>query len=213
VRSLSVHSAVRILKPNFTCLRNPLPGPKGNYQPDNDCWIHGTRGFLTKTCTEVASLSYYASGRLIHSWPDGNHRIRQVIKALHKLTTEIWAGHNMALHQASALTPEPLSLIDAKIVRYELLLLDDRFYCENSLHRLLASGASIKRRWLHRVKRSQEKRRHLKKINLGLQNMSTLTIGKSNHNQFLIRDGHPMLKPQQAPTHPQQHDLPQFNAS
>jgi hypothetical protein len=28
-------------------------------------WIHATKGFLAKTWTEVASLSYDASGRLI----------------------------------------------------------------------------------------------------------------------------------------------------
>jgi hypothetical protein len=111
-------------------------------------------------------LSYDSSGKKTRR-QDGKHRIRQVLKALHTLTTELWAGRNTALHEASNMTSGPLSLIDAEIVQYhrepELMLTDDRFYCEKSLHRLLASGASIKRRWLHRVKRSRAKKAQLEK--------------------------------------------------
>ena len=124
-------------------------------------WIHVTRGFLAKTWTDVATMSYDVTGNITRR-QDGKHKIRQVLKALHTLTTELWAGRNMALHHAGASTVGPLSLIDAEIVKYhrepDLLLTDDRFYCEQSLQRLLASGASVKRRWIHRVKRSREKR-------------------------------------------------------
>ena len=58
--------------------------------------------------------------------------------------------------------PRVRILIDAEIVRYhrepERMLTDDSHYCEQSLNRILASSASIKRRWLHRVKRSCERK-------------------------------------------------------
>ena len=123
-------------------------------------WIHATRGLLAKKWMELASMSYDKLGT-ITKCNDGNTRLRQVIKALHSLTTEIWVGRNSALHE-SGREVGPLSLIDAEIVRYhrepERLLTDDSHYCEQSLNRILASSASIKRRWLHRVKRSCERK-------------------------------------------------------
>jgi hypothetical protein len=151
-------------------------------------WIHATKGLLAKTWLEVASLSYDVSGKLSKR-PDGIHRIRQVVKALHHLTTEIWAGRNTALH-ASDQPTGPLSILEAEIVRYhrepELLLKDDSFYCEQSLHRLLSSGAATKRRWLHRVKRSRDKKAKIEKdqprITKYFQAHSTKTPHQHHHN-------------------------------
>ena len=121
-------------------------------------WLQATRGFLAKTWMSVASLSYDA--KKVVPRPDGGHRIRQIlIKALHHLTTALWAGRNSALHDSDKPQSTTIpSLVDAKIMQYhcepELILTDDSFYCEQSLHRLLSSSASIKRRWLQRVKNS-----------------------------------------------------------
>ncbi len=124
-------------------------------------WLQATRGFLAKTWMSVASLSYHA--KKVVPRPDGEHRLRQVIKALHQLTTALWAGRNLAPHDLDK--PQSItipSLVDAEIMQYhrepELILTDDSFYCEQSLHRLLSSSASSKRRWLQRVKKSREKR-------------------------------------------------------
>jgi ribonuclease HI len=123
-------------------------------------WNHSIRGFLAKKWLEVASMSYNSSGKITHR-PDGQIRMRQVITALYRLTTEIWAGRNSALHTSDR-TNGPLSIMDAEIVRYhrepEQLHHDDRYYCEQSVSRLLSSSASIKRRWLQRVKKSREKK-------------------------------------------------------
>ena len=123
-------------------------------------WIHATRRFLAKMWRDLASISYDKSGKITKR-PNGKHRIRQVIKAPHCLTTEIWAGRNSALHEAGR-GMRPMSLIDANIVRHhqapERLLQDNSFYCEQPLHRLLSSSASSKCRWSLRVKRSNEKK-------------------------------------------------------
>jgi hypothetical protein len=123
-------------------------------------WIHATRGILAKTWKEVASMAYDGTGKLIYR-PDGEHRMRQVLKALHHFTTAIWAGRNSALHTSDK-PLGPLTIIDANIVRYhrepEQLMHGDSFYCEQPLYRLLSSSDSIKRRWLHRVQRSREKK-------------------------------------------------------
>ena len=106
-------------------------------------WIHVSRGFLAKKWMAVATTSYDASGKTT-TRPDGNIKLSQVIKALYRLTVEIWAGRNSALHNPDR-TTGPLTLIDAEIVRYhrepQSLLNDDRFYCDQSLNRLLTSSA------------------------------------------------------------------------
>ena len=144
-------------------------------------WIHATRGFLAKTWGELASMSYDKSGKITKR-PDGTHRIRQVIKALHCLTTEIWAGRNLALHEADR-EMGPMSMIDVEIVRHhrapERLLQDDSFYCEQPLHRILSCSASIKRRWLLRVKRSCEKKSNLERA----QTRITSFFHKANRHQ------------------------------
>jgi hypothetical protein len=129
-------------------------------------WLQATRGFLAKTWMSVASLSYDA--KKVVPRPDGGHRIRQVIKALHHLTTALWAGRNSALHDSDKPQSTTIpSLVDAEIMQYhrepELILTDDSFYCEQSLHRLLSSSASIKRRWLQRVQEIKRKKANLNK--------------------------------------------------
>ena len=93
-------------------------------------WLQATRGFLAKTWMAVASTSFDASN--IYSRSDGAIRIRQVLKALHHLTTALWIGRNSALHTSDQ--GIRLSMINTEIARYhsepELLLSDDRFYCE-----------------------------------------------------------------------------------
>lgn len=126
-------------------------------------WLQATRGFLAKTWKAVASLSFDAAN-IIHR-PDGTTRIRQVLKALHNFTHALWIGRNSALHTTETRTS--LSAANAEITRYhrnpDMLLNEDRFYCETSLKRLLSSSASIKRRWLQRVKRSKEKKETMHK--------------------------------------------------
>ena len=123
-------------------------------------WIHASRGFLAKKWMAVAATSYDASGKTTIR-PDGTTKLTQVIRALYRLMAEIWAGRNSALHNSDR-TAGPLSLIDAEIVRYhrdpQSLLKDDRFYCDQSVNRLLTSSASIKRRWLHCVKQSRDRK-------------------------------------------------------
>ena len=155
--------------------------------------LQATRGFLAKTWMAVASTSFDASN--IYSRSDGAIRIRQVLKALHHLTTALWIGRNSALHTSDQ--GIRLSMINTEIARYhsepELLLSDDRFYCEQSLHRLLSSSPSIKRRWLHRVKRSREKKETMHK---NQPRMTKFFRKRQTHQHHNGRppDGTPLIK-------------------
>jgi len=70
------------------------------------------------------------------------------------------------LHSNTAVTDDirRSSIDDLEISQYhkeaELLLAEDRFYCEQSLHKLLNGSQSTKRRWLHRVKLSRARKVH-----------------------------------------------------
>ena len=126
-------------------------------------WIHAVRGFLSKSWLQLASSSFRTNSDHVSHQHDGLNRLQQVLKALHFLSTEIWAGRNDILHghkQNDVMMKQ--TLVDAAITRYhsepELLLHDDSHYCAQSLARLLRSSSSNKRRWLHRVKASRLKK-------------------------------------------------------
>jgi hypothetical protein len=126
-------------------------------------WMNMMRGFLSKKWHLLASTYFDGNDEnAITNRNDGNIRIQQVIKALHTLTMSIWQGRNEVLHgicEADAAARK--SATDLEIIKYhteaDMVLTDDRIYCEQSLHRLLHSSPSNKRRWLHRVKVSRAK--------------------------------------------------------
>ena len=129
-------------------------------------WIHAVRGFLSKSWHTLASCLYNRDSGHVYHKHDGGHQIQHALKALHFLTTEIWAGRNEALHRhQQAATTLQQNLVNATITRYhsepDLLLHDDTHYCTQSLERLLRSSSSHKRRWLHRVKASRLRKAYL----------------------------------------------------
>jgi hypothetical protein len=126
-------------------------------------WIHAVRGFLSKSWLQLASSSLHRDSDHVSHRNDGGNSLQLVLKALHFLSTEIWAGRNDILHghKQTAVTLQQ-TLVDAAITRYhsesDLLLHDDSHYCTQSLARLLRSSSSNKQRWLHRVKASRQEK-------------------------------------------------------
>ena len=111
----------------------------------------------------LASWTYTSASGQVSKRPDGGNSIQHALKALHFYTTEIWAGRNEVLHgQTQQDIMLQHNLVDAAITRYhnepDLLLNADSHYCTQSLARLLRSSSSTKRRWLHRVKISRQKK-------------------------------------------------------
>ena len=85
---------------------------------------------------------------------------------MHTLTNELWTGRNGALHGAKQEQDKHrLSLIDLEITKFhseaDLVLTDDRFYCETSLRKLLNGSTANKRRWLLRVRASRKRHAEL----------------------------------------------------
>jgi hypothetical protein len=162
-------------------------------------WLQAFRGFLAKTWMVVASSSFDAAK--VTTRPDGATKIRQVLKALHQLSTALWKSRNSALHTTEQCSR--LSVINAEITQYhgepEQLLGTDRFYCETSLHKLLSSSASIKRRWLHRVKRSKEKREKMDKQQPRITQYFR-TAAHRNGNPITITKVAPLIDPRSPPT-------------
>lgn len=127
-------------------------------------WIHALRGYISKTWSIVASSSYPNPRAQKGITPEGGHRIQQVLRAIHRVITDIWCGRNDMLHERQA-EQEAATLkhvVDTEISRFhcepDLMLTEDIHYCEQSLQRLLRSSASTKRRWLYRVKLSRQKK-------------------------------------------------------
>jgi hypothetical protein len=141
-------------------------------------WSYAIRGFIGKTWLKLASCTYNSdSGEVFHRH-DGIFRIQQAIKAMYHLTTEIWVGRNDVLHSIKQTDRKrQQNLVDATITSYhedpDLLLHDDKHYCDTSLARLLRSSASNKRRWLHRVKQSRKRKSSLLPANQESPNISS----------------------------------------
>jgi hypothetical protein len=136
-------------------------------------WQHNPK-LAGLTCFEATSQS---SGTNLHQAtldpneePDtiihrnnGANRVHRVLQIIYTLTTDIWLGRNEVLHRGDkAQETRRLSAIDSEITKYhseaDLVLTDDRFYCETSLNRLLKGSAANKRRWLKRVKESRQRK-------------------------------------------------------
>jgi hypothetical protein len=128
-------------------------------------WLNMFRGFLTDKWHQLAS-SYFSledgSTEIINRG-DGANRVYRVIKLLYNLTTDLWLGRNEVLHGiAKDHEIKRVSALDSEITKFhsepDLVLIDDQFYCETSLRRLLRSSTANKRRWLLRVKASRARK-------------------------------------------------------
>jgi len=162
-------------------------------------WDHALRGFLSITWTKLANCSYDASG-IIHSNhdQDNGRRLQRTLHALYQLTTNIWHGRNEALHAThTSTTRECQNVIDIEITRLhsepELLHQDDKFYCDQSLRRILQSGGSTKRRWLLRVKKSRERKalslKHQPRITSYFPRESAPLSGNHQYHDDQSQDG------------------------
>ena len=128
-------------------------------------WLNMFRGYLTKKWYQLASSHFGPDDEpdtIIHR-NDGANRVHRVLQIIHTLTTDIWLGRNEVLHRGDkAQETRRLSAIDSEITKFhseaDLVLTDDRFYCETSLNRLLKGSAANKRRWLKRVKESRQRK-------------------------------------------------------
>jgi hypothetical protein len=121
------------------------------------------RGFLSQKWMTLAGTYCNAPNAAITTRFDGGFRIQRSLKAWDRLTTDLWCGRNEALHDTKvAMELNLKALVDMEISKLhcdsDALLSADSHYCEISLQRLLRSSASTKRRWLHRVKQSREKK-------------------------------------------------------
>ena len=128
-------------------------------------WLNLFRGYLSKQWLQLASSHFGPDDNSdsIINRNDGANRVHRAIKIIHKLTTAIWKSRNEALHGVERDSEtRRLSAIDNEITQLhseaDLVLHDDRFYCESSLNRLLKSSAANKRRWLVRVKASRQRK-------------------------------------------------------
>jgi len=151
------------------------------------------RGYLTKKWYQLASSHFGPdeAPETIIDRNDGANRVHRVLKIIHTLTTDIWLGRNEVLHRgAKAHEIQRLSAIDSEITKYhseaDLVLTDDRFYCETSLNRLLKGSAANKRRWLKRVKESRQRKALL------LHNQPRIT-------KFFPPDAHPITSHEERP--------------
>ena len=177
-------------------------------EQDHIGWMNILRGFFSKTWCQVASTHFddsTATG-IIHR-KDGTNRVHQMLKALQKLTSTIWQGRNEVLHDTSKeCLAKQRTAIDLEITRYHeesnLVLADDRFYCETSLQRLLRSSLSNKRRWLHRVKVSRAKKAHLHKRQ---PTITTYFPSKEKPPLNLPEQSTPSPAPKQIRTHTSRH--------
>jgi hypothetical protein len=130
-------------------------------------WIAMLRGFLSEQWHLLASC-YFAPDEesgIIHRNDDAN-RVHRVLKYIHSFTRDIWMGRNEALHGSDTEHEKKrVSAIDLEITKFhseaDLVLTDDRFYCETSLARLLKGSMANKRRWLLRVKASRQRKLEL----------------------------------------------------
>jgi hypothetical protein len=123
------------------------------------------RGFLSAKWRQLASTHFIDSpeGPDIENRNDGGNRVHCALKVMHNLTTELWTGRNEAMHGVKQDQEScRLSIIDLEIKKFhseaDLVLTDDRFYCETSLSKLLKGSMANKRRWLLRVKASRQRR-------------------------------------------------------
>ena len=127
-------------------------------------WINLFRGFLSVKWHRLASshFDYDDESTIIHR-NDGANRVHRILKNIHTYTSDIWKGRNDVLHAAeNAQAQKYLSALDTEITKFhtesDLVLSDDRFYCEMSLNRLLKGSTANKRRWLIRVKKSRQRK-------------------------------------------------------
>ena len=127
-------------------------------------WINLFRGFISVKWHRLASshFDYDDDSNIIHR-NDGANRVHRILKHIHTFTNDIWKGRNDVLHAAeNAQAQKHLSALDTKITKFhteaDLVLSDDRFYCEMSLNRLLNGSTANKRRWLIRVKKSRQRK-------------------------------------------------------
>ena len=129
-------------------------------------WMNTLRGFLSTAWHTLAS-SYFDDSKAnsIINKNDGDRRVRQAIRAIYNLTQALWLGRNEALHKnTDEMDSIRRSGIDLEISRYHkeanLMLHEDRFYCDQPLRKILQGSQSNKRRWLHRVKLSRARQAH-----------------------------------------------------
>ena len=129
-------------------------------------WIHALQGCLSNKWLTLARTYYTITSDALITRHDGGNRIQQVLKALHRLTTDLWIGRNKGLtqgHQEATARMTLKTLIDLEISKLhrdpaDSLHTADSHYCNQSLQRLLRSSASTKLRWLHQVKQLQAKK-------------------------------------------------------
>jgi hypothetical protein len=131
-------------------------------------WLNMLRGFLSIKWRQLASTYIIdaTEGQDIENRNDGSNRVHRALKVMHTLTNELWTGRNGALHGAKQEQDKHrLSLIDLEITKFhseaDLVLTDDRFYCETSLRKLLNGSTANKRRWLLRVRASRKRHAEL----------------------------------------------------
>ena len=127
-------------------------------------WINMFRGFLSVKWHRLASshLGSDDGSTIIHR-NDGANRVHRILKHIHTYTNDLWKGRNDVLHAAdNAQAQKHLSALDTEITKLhteaDLVLSDNRFYCEMSLNRLLQGSTANKRRWLLRVKASRQRK-------------------------------------------------------
>jgi hypothetical protein len=105
-------------------------------------WMNILRGFLSNQWHTLASTYFDNNGTSIINRNDGERRVRQVIRAIYSCTHAMWLGRNDALHKTNeAMDDIRRSGIDLEISQYhkeaDMLPMEDRFYCDQPLHRIL----------------------------------------------------------------------------
>jgi hypothetical protein len=128
-------------------------------------WMNILRGFLSTKWHTLASTHFADSkDTTTTNRHDGDRRVHKVIRAIYTLRTHaLWLGRNDSLHKtADNIVSICHSSLDLEISQLHkeagLLSAEDRFYCEQSLQRILHSSLSNKRRWLHPVKLSRARK-------------------------------------------------------
>jgi hypothetical protein len=119
-------------------------------------WHQLLLGYISKKWLLLAAMDTPHVGKTTIS--AGHSRTHKALKALTLMVRELWLGRNDALHKHKDDADQQIYSLESAEIRLfhstpTLIPTSDQHYCHNiTLNKLLRSGPSVRRRWLHRVK-------------------------------------------------------------
>jgi hypothetical protein len=121
-------------------------------------WHNAMRGYLAKSWAHLAAIHRYDPSK--KNTRDGQGRIRNTIRDIYDMTTEIWKGRNSILHDNANKAQFHQQHMESQEIIYlhgnsQLLPPGDRYLCRQDINALLNGRPSSRRRWLNRARRAR----------------------------------------------------------